>query len=211
MWAVLATPLIAAAVARSPAAVLSQSETSASSSTNSSTNCSTVRFNVTLSEGRTGTFDAVVSPDLAPIGAERFTDLVQNEFFTDVAYFRVIEGFVAQFGISGDPVVSAEWSSAVLADDPVLSSNYRGTISFASAGEGTRTTQLFINLVDNTYLDAMGFAPFATISEADMAIADLLYSGYGDDVSQSKLESEGNAYLIENFPLLSYINSATCV
>ena len=151
----------------------------------------------------------------APIGQQRLRDLVTAGFFTDIAFFRVIAGFVAQFGISGDPVISAKWQDANLTDDPVVASNLAGTLTFADAGPNTRTTQLFINLVDNARLDAMGFAPICKTDAAGLAIAQKLYSGYGEGAPDGKgpdqdlITSQGNAYLKTNFPKLDYVLSAT--
>ena len=172
-----------------------------------------VQFNVQIDADTTDSFVVQVHPSWAPIGAARFLALVDSSFFDDVRFFRVIDGFVAQFGISGDPQVTAEWDRAYLEDDPVVASNVRGTLSYASAGSGTRTTQIFANLNDNTFLDNGGFAPFAQISEEDMSVVDQLYEGYGEGApdgpgpSQGLVASQGNAYLDADFPLLSSIIS----
>ncbi len=149
----------------------------------------------------------------APNGADRFYNLVQNGFFTDVAFFRVIDGFMAQCGIHGNPTVSRAWQHANIPDDPAnVQHNTRGFVSFATAGPNTRTTQFFINLVDNTRLDAMGFSPFGRVR--DMTHVDALYHGYGEGAPaghgpvQSRLVSEGNTYLRAEFPELDYIVSA---
>lgn len=150
----------------------------------------------------------------APLGADRFYNLVKAGYYDDVAFFRVIAGFMAQVGISGRPAVSAVWSQARIQDDPGgKQSNKRGMVSFATAGPNTRTTQIFINFGDNSSLDAMGFSPFA--QARDMTVVDQLESGYGEGAPrgsgpvQSRIQSEGNAYLKSDFPKLDYIKKAT--
>lgn len=173
------------------------------------------KFNVKFETTR-GNFTAEVNRNWAPNGVDRFYQLVQSGYFTDVAFFRVLSGFVAQFGIHGDPDVSAKWRANAIADDPVKASNKKGTITFATAGPNTRTTQLFINLEDNGRLDGMGFAPFAKVVDG-MAVVESLYSGYGegaprgDGPDQGKLQSKGNDYLAEHFPELDYVKSARVV
>jgi peptidyl-prolyl cis-trans isomerase A (cyclophilin A) len=160
-----------------------------------------------------GSFAARISRDWSPNGVDRLYELVQSGYYDDVAFFRVLEGFVAQFGISGDPTVSAAWRERTIADDPVRSSNTKGTISFAMAGPGTRTTQLFVNLADNTRLDSMGFSPVAEIT-GGMDVVESLYGGYGEGAprgngpSQGMLQQRGNEYLRESFPDLDYIEQA---
>ena len=149
----------------------------------------------------------------APNGADRFYNLIKNGYFTDIAFFRVISGFMAQFGIHGDPQVSSMWREANIADDPVKVSNSRGMVSFATAGPDTRTTQLFINYGDNSFLDGQGFSPFAKVSKGMEAI-DNLYSGYGEGQpsgngpNQGAIQMQGNAYLQKYFTKLDYIKSA---
>jgi peptidyl-prolyl cis-trans isomerase A (cyclophilin A) len=149
----------------------------------------------------------------APLGAERFHELVTTGFFNDIAIFRVIDGFMAQFGIHGDPIVSAKWRDNQIKDDPVTQSNSRGMVTFATSGPNTRTTQLFINFGNNNRLDGMGFSPFGTVSEG-MDIVDQLYKGYGEGAprgqgpDQGRMQREGNAYLKKDFPNLDYILSA---
>ncbi len=148
----------------------------------------------------------------APHGADRFYELVKNGYYTDVAFFRVIGGFMAQVGISGDPALNAKWREKTIPDDPVKASNTRGTVTFATSGPDSRTTQFFINFGDNSRLDSMGFAPFGKVQ--DMAPVDALYDGYGEGAprgrgpSQALVQSQGNAYLRQNFPKLDYIKSA---
>src|SRR5258705_10915455 len=126
-----------------------------------------------------GTFIVQINKEWAPIGAERFTELVKSGFYENARFFRVIPGFMVQFGIAGDPNIQAKWREASIADDPVTQSNGRGKLSFATKGPNTRTSQVFINLVDNQRLDASGFAPFAEVVSG-MEVVDQLYSGYGD-------------------------------
>jgi peptidyl-prolyl cis-trans isomerase A (cyclophilin A) len=155
-----------------------------------------------------------VERDWAPNGADRFYNLVKNGFYDTGRFFRVISGFMAQFGISGDPQVSAVWRDQRLKDDPVKQSNKRGFISYAMAGPNTRTTQLFINYGDNSRLDQMGFAPFGRVAEG-MQVVDQLYAGYGEGAPQGKgpnqarIQAEGNDYLVKDFAQLDYIKRAT--
>jgi peptidyl-prolyl cis-trans isomerase A (cyclophilin A) len=163
-----------------------------------------------------GKFTIEVTRSLAPNGADRFYNLVRSGYFTDIAFFRVIPGFMCQFGIHGDPSVSAKWHEANITDDPVKGSNTRGTITFATAGPNTRTTQLFINFGDNTGLDGQGFSPFGKVTEG-MDVVDKINSEYGDGPpggngpDQGRIQNEGNAYLKKDFPNLDYIKSATIV
>eukprot|EP00746_Dinoflagellata_sp_MGD_P135040 gnl/MRDRNA2_/MRDRNA2_68950_c0_seq1.p1 gnl/MRDRNA2_/MRDRNA2_68950_c0~~gnl/MRDRNA2_/MRDRNA2_68950_c0_seq1.p1 ORF type:complete len:325 (+),score=44.79 gnl/MRDRNA2_/MRDRNA2_68950_c0_seq1:97-1071(+) len=159
-----------------------------------------------LDGGGSGKFTVEVHPDWAPKGAERFSELLQNDFFTGLRFFRVVPNFVAQFGISGDPKVAAKYQNANIRDDPVTQTNSRGRITFATAGPNTRTTQFFINLKDNAFLDRQGFSPFAEVVEG-LDVVDKLYQGYGERPSQPRIQSQGNAYLEQSFPLLSYISS----
>lgn len=153
-----------------------------------------------------------VRREWAPHGADRFYELVQNGYYTDVAFFRVIGGFMAQVGISGDPATNSEWREKRIPDDPVKASNTRGTVTFATSGPDSRTTQFFINFGDNSRLDGMGFAPFGKVK--DMAPVDALYDGYGEGAprgrgpSQGLIQTRGNAYLQESFPNLDYIKGA---
>ncbi len=160
-----------------------------------------------------GPIDIEVHRAWSPHGADRFYTLVREGYFTDVAFFRVISGFMAQGGLHGDPNVTNQWRNRRIPDDPVVQSNRRGYVSFAMAGPGTRTTQFFINLVDNTRLDGMGFSPFGQVR--DMTAVDGLHAGYGEGApsgrgpAQGRITAEGNAYLRRDFPELSYIRSAS--
>ena len=155
-----------------------------------------------------GRLVANVHRDWAPLGADRFYNLVKNGFFDDVRFFRVIGGQLAQFGMHGDTDVQKAWRDAVIPDDPVRHSNVRGTISFASRGPNTRTTQLFINLRDNTPYDRMGFSPIAEIVSG-LDVVDQLYSGYEERPEQPLIDEQGNAYLTREFPNLDYIQKTT--
>ena len=152
----------------------------------------------------------------SPDGAKRLYNLVRIGYFDDIAFFRVVPGFVAQFGIHGDPDISREWSRARIADDPPGESNRRGTLVFATAGPNTRTTQLFFNLGDNTRLDAMGFTPVGEIVQG-LDVLDRLHAGYGESMPegrgpvQRRIEQEGNGYLRANFPNLDFIVRAEIV
>ena len=157
-----------------------------------------------------GKFTIEVTRSLAPNGADRFYNLVKSGYFTDIAFFRVIPGFMCQFGIHGDPAVSAKWREANIADDAVKGSNTRGTITFATAGPNTRTTQLFINFGDNTFLDGQGFSPFGKVISG-MDVVDKINSEYRETPNQGQIQMEGNAYLKQGFSNLDYIKSATIV
>ena len=161
-----------------------------------------------------GRFTIQVTRAWAPVGADRFYNLVKNGFFDEARFFRVIDNFMVQFGIHGNPTIAKAWTSARLQDDPVKQSNRRGFVSFATAGPNTRTTQVFINFRDNTNLDKMGFAPFGEVV-AGMDVVDRLYSGYGEGApsgkgpDQGRVQAEGNAYLNKEFPRLDFVKAAT--
>ena len=163
-----------------------------------------------------GDFVIEVHRAWAPRGADRFYNLVHAGFFKDVAFFRVLTGFMAQFGISGEPAVAAAWMHANIPDDPVKESNTRGRLTFATAGPNTRTTQLFINFGDNRGLDGQGFAPIGEVTEG-MSVVDSLYNGYGEGAprgagpDQGRVQSQGNTYLKSSFPKLDRIISASIV
>ena len=161
-----------------------------------------------------GKFTVEVTRSLSPNGADRFYNLVRSGYFKDIAFFRVIPGFMCQFGIHGDPAISAKWREAAIPDDPVKGSNTRGTITFATAGPNTRTTQFFINFGDNSNLDSMGFSPFGKVIEG-MDVVDKINGEYGEGAPrgggphQGRVQMEGNAYLKKDFPNLDYIKSVT--
>jgi peptidyl-prolyl cis-trans isomerase A (cyclophilin A) len=155
-----------------------------------------------------GDFVVEVHRAWAPLGADRFYNLVANHFFDDAAFFRYVPGFIVQFGLPANPAVARVWENARIKDDPVKHSNDRGTLTFATAGAGTRTTQLFINLNNNGPLDGQGFAAFGTVISG-MSVVEGLYSGYGERPEQGRITAEGKAYLDKNFPKLDRITSAT--
>ena len=160
-----------------------------------------------------GAFVIDVHREWAPNGADRFFNLVKNGFYDDVRFFRVISGFMVQFGISGDPKISAPWRSAQIKDDPPKQSNKRGFITFATSGKDSRTTQVFINFGDNSRLDGMGFSSFGQVTTG-MNVVDSLYSGYGEGApngrgpDQGRLQTEGNAYLTKEFPNMDFVRKA---
>ena len=147
-----------------------------------------------------------VTRSLAPLGADRFYNLVKAKFFDGARFFRVVPNFVVQFGIAANPAATKAWDVKIQ-DDPVKETNARGTIVFATSGPDTRTAQLFINLVDNARLDGMGFAPFGKVISG-MENVDQITSQYGEQPDQSQIEAQGNAYLEKEFPNLDYIKTA---
>jgi peptidyl-prolyl cis-trans isomerase A (cyclophilin A) len=161
-----------------------------------------------------GVFVIEVTREWAPLGADRFYNLVKNGFYDDVRFFRVISGFMVQFGIHGDPKISAPWREAQIKDDPVRQSNKRGYVTYAMAGPNTRTSQVFINFGDNAMLDSKGFSPFGRIVSG-MNVVDALYAGYGEGApngggpDQSRMQREGNAYLMKDFGKLDSVKKAT--
>jgi len=163
-----------------------------------------------------GDFTVKVTRSWAPNGADRFYNLVQHHFFDGCAFFRVLQGFMAQFGISAYPEVSQVWETARIKDDPVTQSNKRGYLTFATAGPNTRTTQLFINFGNNEGLDRQGFAPFGVVTDG-MNVVDKLYNGYGEGApsgrgpDQGMVQQRGRAYLEKGFPKLDTIRTATLV
>lgn len=169
-------------------------------------------YRVSLATTR-GTFVVTVRRAWAPRGADRFYNLVRARFFDGVAFFRVVKGFVVQFGISPDPAVAAAWQNATIKDDPVKISNTPGTITFADAGPDTRATQVFLNLGNNaSNLDGQGFAPFGRVTSG-MKVVNALYGGYGGQPSdkQQEIATGGDAYLRKNFPKLDHIRTARIV
>jgi len=149
----------------------------------------------------------------APLGADRFYNLVKNGFYDDTRVYRVLDGFMAQFGMNGDPRVNIAWRNAIIVDDPVTQSNTRGRVAFAKGGPNSRTTELFISYRDNSTLDERGFAPLGEVVEG-MDVVDRFYSGYGDGPPrgegpyQAQVQAQGNAYLDASFPDLTKILSA---
>jgi peptidyl-prolyl cis-trans isomerase A (cyclophilin A) len=161
-----------------------------------------------------GAFVVQVNRDWAPNGADRFYNLVKNGFYDDTRFFRVISGFMVQFGINGDPKLSPAWRAARIPDDAVKQSNKRGNITFATSGPNSRTTQVFINFRDNAGLDGQGFAPFGQVVSG-MDVVDKLHAGYGEGApngrgpEQGRVQGEGNAYLKKDFPQLDFIKKAS--
>jgi peptidyl-prolyl cis-trans isomerase A (cyclophilin A) len=154
-----------------------------------------------------GDFVVEVHRASAPLGADRFYNLVKNGYFTNAAFFRVVPGFIVQFGLNANPAVNKVWMNANIKDDAVMGSNKRGTLVFATAGPNTRTTQLFINFGDNAALDRQGFAPFGTVTDG-LDVVDKIYPGYGERPDQQRITEEGKAYLDKNFPMLDSIKAA---
>ena len=155
-----------------------------------------------------GDFVVAVHREWAPMGAERFLTLVESGYYDDARFHRVVPDFIVQWGLAGDPALTAEWMNAYIPDDPVIASNTRGRIAFAFTEPGTRATQVYINLVDNVRLDSTGFAPFGEVVSG-MEVVDALYSGYGEDSGgglrrgdQTRIVAEGNTYLDREYPLL---------
>jgi peptidyl-prolyl cis-trans isomerase A (cyclophilin A) len=157
-----------------------------------------------------GPFVVEVVRAWSPRGADRFHELVNAGYFRDIAFFRVVPGFVAQFGMHGVPAVNRNWDDRPIPDDPVAQSNKRGTLVFATSGPNTRTNQFFINYSDNARLDGMGFSPFGRVVEG-IAVVDSIYSGYGETPDQARIAAQGNAYLKRQFPRLDYIKAARIV
>lgn len=160
-----------------------------------------------------GDFTVEIHEDWAPKGAARFLELVEQDFFTDVRFFRVVtkpRPFIVQFGIHGDPDVAAKWREKRIEDDPVKESNRKGTLTFATAGPGTRTTQLFVNYGDNTFLDNQGFSPIGEVVE-NMDTVEAINDEYGESPDQHRIQEEGNAYLEQAHPNLDYIKKAYVV
>jgi len=153
-----------------------------------------------------GDFVVHVKRDSAPLGADRFWNLVKHGFFNNAAFFRVVPGFVVQFGLNANPAVNKAWDNAKFQDDPVKDSNHAGTLTFATAGPNTRTTQLFINLAENPRLDGMGFSPFGTVTSG-MDVIQKIYAGYGEQPDQEQITEHGAAYLTKNFPKLDVIKA----
>jgi peptidyl-prolyl cis-trans isomerase A (cyclophilin A) len=158
-----------------------------------------------------GEFTIDVTRAWAPLGADRFYNLVKHHFYDNASVFRVVPSFVAQFGISAYPAVTMAWKGTDIQDDPVTQSNKKGYITFATAGPNTRTTQVFIDLQDNARLDRMGFAPFGVVEGDGMKVVEMFYDQYGDNAGpdQPKIEKEGKPYLDKGWPKLDTIKSAT--
>jgi peptidyl-prolyl cis-trans isomerase A (cyclophilin A) len=154
-----------------------------------------------------GPFVVEVHRDWAPLGAARFEELVKDKFYDGARFFRVVPNFIIQFGIAADPRMTKKWDKPMKDDTPLRTNSYK-SVAFATAGPETRTTQVFINLRSNQVLDKQGFVPFATVIEG-MEVVEKLYSGYGEQPDQQRIERQGNTYLNNNFPKLDYIRTAT--
>jgi peptidyl-prolyl cis-trans isomerase A (cyclophilin A) len=172
-------------------------------------------FDVRFETSR-GPFVVRVARAWAPRGADRLYYLVRNGYYTEARFFRVLPRFAAQWGAAADPRINRVWETRTIPDDPVRRGNARGTVSFATAGPNTRTTQLFVNLVNNFRLDRLGFTPVGRVVEG-MEVVDSLYGGYGEGPpagrgpDQDRIAAEGNAYLQRHFPKLDYVRTATVV
>ena len=160
-------------------------------------------------ETSAGDFTLLVHRDWAPLGAQRFHEMVKAGFYNECRFFRVVPGFMVQFGISGTPSVQEQWDRRI-SDDKVKESNKRGYITFATSGANSRTSQVFINFADNTSLDPQGFSPFGEVIEG-MESVDSIHSGYGEQPNQGQITTVGNEYLSEHFPDLDYVEKATLV
>ena len=155
-----------------------------------------------------GVFVIEVKRSWAPIGADRFYNLVKNGFYDNCRFFRVVPKFMVQFGINGDPAVTAAWEQANMKDDPVKKSNSRGYVTYAKTSmPNSRSTQVFINFGENTFLDNQGFSPFGKVVEG-MNVVDSIYAVYGETPDQGRIHMAGNEYLEKSFPKLDYIKSA---
>ena len=159
--------------------------------------------------GQEGSVIVQLIPEDAPLGVKRIKELTAAKFWDECRVFRVIHNFMAQLGINGDPKVQKQWAKAI-PDDPVKTSNSRGTVTFATSGKNSRTTQIFFNKVNNKYLDGQGFAPFGKVVSG-MDIIDRINEEYVEKPNQGKIQMKGNAYLLEEFPRLSFIKSARFV
>ena len=169
-----------------------------------------VRFDVITTKGEQS-FTVLVHEEWAPIGAARLKEAVLAGFYDDTRFFRVIPSFMVQFGLSGDPATSTKWRSMTIQDEPVKVSNKPGYVTFAKTGApNSRTTQLFINNVDNARLDGMGFAPFGEVEGDGMDVVKQIYN-CGEKPNQGSVQSQGNAYLDQSFPELSKIVKATVI
>jgi len=170
-------------------------------------------FHVKLDTSK-GMVDIEVHRDWAPVGADHFFHLAKSGFYDGARFFRVVRGFVVQFGINRDPQTNAMWANATLPDDPVKEHNVTGTVTFAARGRNTRSTQLFINLADNRKsLDGQGFAPIGKVVDGMPTVLDL-YGFYGDmppmgqGPDPQRIQQQGNDYLDSHFPRLDFIKKA---
>jgi peptidyl-prolyl cis-trans isomerase A (cyclophilin A) len=206
---VAATVVVLATLSPSPAA---RADTSITPSGATATAPATYKVKMATTKGD---FVLEVHRDWSPLGADRFYNLVKLGYYNDLAFFRVVKGFMVQFGIHGNPALNQTWRHATINDDPQAKhANARGTISFATSGPNKRTTQVFINYGDNSRLDAMGFTPFGKVVEG-MEVVDAIDGTYGEGApsgrgpAQEAIQTQGNTYLKAQFPKLDYIKSAT--
>jgi peptidyl-prolyl cis-trans isomerase A (cyclophilin A) len=164
-----------------------------------------------------GPFDVQFVRAWGPKGVDRVYYLVRAGYYDGVRFFRVLPGFVAQFGESGDPRVAKVWDTRTIQDDPVRQSNTRGMVTFATAGPNTRTTQIFVNFANNARLDRLGFAPIGRVVDGMTRVVDSLYSGYGEGPpkgkgpDQDRIAAEGERYLAQHYPKLDWIKRADIV
>jgi peptidyl-prolyl cis-trans isomerase A (cyclophilin A) len=204
----------AAAQPKTDASPKNDSKKTAAISPTQATEKAPAKFAVRL-ETTKGNIDIDFHREWAPRGADRFFNLVKLGYYSDVAFFRVIPGFMAQVGISGSPESNVVWRAARITDDPVKQSNTRGMVTFATSGPNSRTTQFFINFKNNARLDGMGFAPVGKVRDGSLATVDSLHGGYGEGAprgrgpNQGRLQKEGNTYLRADFPSLDYIKKAS--
>ena len=201
---ILASERMAAAVERADAALRSYSDDQPEKGLmDFAPEPFSVRF-----ECSNGSFTVRCEPSWAPLGCARLKEAVAAGVYDGAHFFRVVPGFVVQFGIPGDPELAGRWRNSPIEDDPVVESNTVGTMSFANSGPNTRTTQLFINLGDNASLDARGFAPIGRVIEG-MDVVEAIAAEYGETPDQERIQAEGNAYLDASFPNMDYIRKAT--
>jgi peptidyl-prolyl cis-trans isomerase A (cyclophilin A) len=163
-----------------------------------------------LFETSGGDFTVEVHREWSPNGADRFHKLVESGFYDECRFFRVVPGFMVQWGINGDPEIQQNWVNAKIEDDRVTKSNKRGLMTFATSGKNSRTSQVFINYGDNARLDGLGFSPFGQIIEG-MDVVDAINSQYGEQPDQGLIQAKGNEYLNKSFPKLTHIKKATVV
>merc|ERR1719192_3274779 len=163
-----------------------------------------------ISDTESGPITIEAHKDWAPLGFQRFKELVEDQFFDEAVFFRVLPNFMAQFGIAANPEKTRKWSSKQIKDDPVSVSNQPGYVTFATSGKNTRSNQLFINTHDNAYLDTTGFSPFGFVTDG-MDLVKKINDEYREKPSQGRGNSEGNAYFLKNYPRLSYIETMRIV